>query len=347
MKIMKYIHFTYDVGRIILYMTENSKILFLNFSAGGRQMKTDGKHTRPMTLPAALHLAAPHTWPAAVLPVLLGTALAAADGEAMRPWIALCVLAVAVLLQSAVNTLNDYRDFVSGLDSADNCTDESDAALLYDGCTPKGALALGFAFLLCAAILGGVLVASCGASLLIYGALALLAILLYVLPGVSFSGLPLGELLSGGAMGGVLTCAAYHAQTGRFSPALLYLCLPAVVTIGCILLVNNASDIEKDAPGGRKTLSVCIGRKASTTLLRTALAAAALGVFVILLLRYPRGAAAVPVLPIALLTSGGVRGLFTRPLTPENRRENMCGVLAAHKWIIGCYAAALALHAMM
>ena len=310
-------------------------------------MKKSGKNTRPMTLPAAVHLAAPHTWPAAVLPALLGTALAAAEGADLRPWIALLVLAVAVLLQSAVNTLNDYRDFVSGLDSAENCTDESDAALLYDGCTPRGALVLGLAFLLCAAILGGVLVVSCGVALLIYGALALLAILLYVLPGVSFSGLPLGELLSGGAMGGVLTCAAYHAQTGRFSSALLYLCLPAVVTIGCILLVNNCSDIEKDALGGRKTLSVCIGRKASETLLRAALAAAALGVILILALRYPRGAAAIPVLLVALLTSGGVRGLFTQPLTPENRRERMDGILAAHKWIIGGYVAGIALHAMM
>ena len=310
-------------------------------------MKKSEKDTRPMTLPAAVHLAAPHTWPAAVLPALLGTALVAADGAALQLWTALLVLAVAVLLQSAVNTLNDYRDFVSGLDSAENCTDESDAALLYDGCTPRGALVLGLAFLLCAAILGGVLVVSCGAALLSYGALALLAILLYVLPGVSFSGLPLGELLSGGAMGGVLTCAAYHAQTGRFSPALLYLCLPAVITIGGILLVNNASDIEKDTLGGRKTLSVCIGRKASETLLRAALAAAALGVCVILALRYPRGVAALPVLLIALGTSGGVRRLFTQPLTPENRRESMGGVLTAHKWIIGCYAAGIALHALM
>ena len=145
----------------------------------------------------------------------------------------------------------------------------------------------------------------------------------------------------------MLTCAAYHAQIGHFSPALWYLCLPAVVTIGCILLVNNCSDIEKDAHGGRKTLSVCIGRKASETLLRTALAAAALGVMLILAFRYPRGAAAVPVLLIALLTSGGVRGLFTQPLTPENRRTSMVGVLAAHKWISGCYAAGIALHAMI
>lgn len=310
-------------------------------------MQISEKNTRPMSLSAVVHLAAPHTWPAAVLPVLLGAALAAADHAALRPWIAFLVLAVAVLLQSAVNTLNDYRDFVSGLDSAENCDDPTDAALVYECSSPRSALALGMLFLLCAAVLGGVLVFCCGRTMLLYGGIALLAIVLYTLPKLAVSDLPVGELLSGGAMGGVLTCAAYHAQIGCFPPALLHLCLPAVVTIGCILLVNNASDMEKDAAGGRKTLSVCIGRAASETLLRAALAVAALGVMLILALRYPHGAAAIPVLLTALLIGGSVRGLFTRPLTPENRRTSMVGVLAAHKWIIGCYAAGIALHAMM
>ena len=302
-------------------------------------MADGGKIQRAMSLSGAVHLAAPHTWPAAVLPALLGSALACADGTPLRPWIALAVLAVSVLLQSAINTLNDWRDFVSGLDSAENCTDQSDAALIYDGCTPRGALALGLAFLLCAALLGGVLVVCCGAALLIYGALALLAIVLYVLPKRAFSALPFGELLSGLAMGLVLTAAAYHAQRGCFPPALLWQSLPPVLTIGCIMLVNNTSDIEKDTAGGRRTLPVCIGRSASEKLLRTLLAAAALGVTAILLFRFPDGAAAAAVMFFGLLTNANVRGLFLQPVTPERRRDSMGGILAAHKWITAGYLA--------
>ena len=82
---------------------------------------------------AAVQLAAPHTWPAAILPVILGTAVACAGGAKLNVLCFAAVFIVAVLLQSAVNTLNDYADFVSGLDSADNCPDTSDAALIYQG----------------------------------------------------------------------------------------------------------------------------------------------------------------------------------------------------------------------
>lgn len=298
---------------------------------------------RRMTFAAAVHLAAPHTWPAAVLPVLLGTALAASEGAVLRSGTALCVLAIAVLLQSAINTLNDCRDYVSGLDRLETCGDPTDAALIYEISSPRAALALGLSFALAAAILGGVLVVFRGTAMLIYGAIALAAILLYVLPKYAVSDLPFGELLSGIAMGGVLTAAAFHAQTGCFDAALCRLCLPAVVTIGCILLVNNTSDIEKDTAGGRRTLAVCLGRKAAQILLRIAIAAAAVGVSLILALRYQRGWAAIPVLFAWLLTGADIRGLFLQPVTPARRRENMSGILAAHCRITGCYVAGIVL----
>lgn len=291
----------------------------------------------------AVHLAAPHTWPAAVLPVLLGAALSLAAGGPIRPWVLLGTLVTAVLLQSAINTLNDFRDFVSGLDNADNCTDDTDAALIYECSSPKAALALGLGFLLCAALLGGGLTAACGAELLVYGALALAAILLYILPGRSLSDLPLGELLSGVTMGGVLTCASFHAQAGALSPAVPLWCLPPVLTIGSIMLVNNTSDIEKDQLGGRKTLSVCIGRTAAQHLLRTSLAAAAAAVVLIVLFRFPGGAAALPVLPAVLVTNRQVRTLFTTPLLPERRSANMGAVVTAHVWINTVYVTAAVL----
>lgn len=306
-------------------------------------MKT-GTQTKPaLSCKAAVQLAAPHTWPAAVLPVLLGAALSCALGFGLRPWLLLCTLAVGVLLQSAVNTLNDWADFVSGLDSPENCTDATDAALIYECSSPRAALALGLALALGAAVCGGVLTALRGPVMLVYGGLGLAGILLYVLPGVSFSALPLGELLSGGVMGGVLTCASFHAQAGRFDPRLCWLCLPAVLTVGCIMLVNNTADIEKDRAGGRRTLPVCLGRPGAQRLLRSALVLAALGVGLILTAGFPAGAAALPVTASALVLDPQVRGLFTAPVTPERRGPAMKGVLSAHTWLCGGYAAGLAL----
>lgn len=309
----------------------------------GYDSMTGSKQKTPFRLRAVLELAAPHTWPAAVLPVLLGAALACADGAEMRSWPLFFVLAVAVLLQSAINTLNDYRDFVSGLDNSDNCTDPTDAALIYAGITPGSALALGIAFLLGAAVFGALLIGQCGFAMLWYGALALAAILLYILPRVSLSDRPFGELLSGISMGGVLTCAACHAVSGSFSWRAVFLCLPAVITIGCIMLVNNTSDIEKDTAGGRRTLSVCLGRSRAELLLRCAIPAAALFVILVTCILFPAGIASLPVGAAGLLTNRGVRGLFLGSVTPERRRENMTAILSVHKWITGCYTAAVLL----
>lgn len=297
----------------------------------------------PISLRGIVHLAAPHTWPAAVLPVLLGTSLSFACGVPVHSDILLYTLATAVLLQAAVNTLNDYRDYLSGLDSEDNCTDPTDAALIYDCSSPRTALTLGLVFLFGAAVFGGLLILIRGVAMLTYGGLALAAILLYTLPYLSLSDLPLGELLSGGTMGGVLTCASYHAQAGAFSWDLLYLCLPAVVTIGCIMLVNNTSDIEKDQQGGRVTLPICIGRRGAQILLRIAVVSAALAVLLIITCRFPRGIAAMPVMFVALLVSQPVCDLYFASVTFERRKNSMTAILQAHTWIIASYSAAAVL----
>lgn len=252
----------------------------------------------------------------------------------------------AVLLQSAVNTLNDRRDFISGLDSAENCADSTDAALIYSGAGPHAALVWALGLLLCATVCGGVLVWRCGAVMLLYGAVGAAAIGLYVLPRVSASELPMGELLSGLAMGGVLSCAAFHAQAERFDPELLYLCAPCVVTVGCIMLANNTSDIEKDRDGGRRTLPVCIGREASQRLLRGALIFAALYVAAVTLVRFSAGAAALPVMTASLMLDGRVRRLYRFPVDPMHRKNSMAAALGAHSRIICCYTAAALLSAL-
>lgn len=301
---------------------------------------------RRMSFKAAVQLAAPHTWPSSIMPVVLGCALSCASSIPIEPLPLFCTLAVAVLLQSAVNTLNDYADFVSGLDTEENCADTTDAALIYECSSPKAALALGMLFLLLAAVFGAALIVCCGMAMTVYGAIALAAIVLYTVPCFSFSKLPLGEALSGGAMGGVLTFAAFHAQAGYFEPRLLYLCLPMAMMIGCIMLVNNASDIEKDIDGGRKTLPICVGRGASQIILRTAVIASGLLAAVYVCVMAPRGIPALPVMAAALIIDPHVRALFTSPLSPERRSASMRGVLSACTKINALYAIGLIIHSL-
>ena len=292
-------------------------------------------------LRALAQLSAPHTWPAAVTPTLLGIALSAARG-AHRPWIGLLTLATGVLLQSAINTINDWRDFTSGLDTAENCDDPTDAALVYAPIRPRQALAFGLSLMLAAGICGAVLTARCGLGLLWYGAAALAAIVLYTLPHGSFSSLPLGEALSGTVMGVVLPCAAFHAQTG-WACGEWFCFLPSFLTVACIMLANNGSDIEKDRSGGRRTLAVLIGRRASAALWKGSLAASAVLSALFVVFFFPKGAAGIIPLAIGLLLPTRAHAPFTLALLPTQRRENMTGTLAAHIWITGAYLACIIL----
>lgn len=299
---------------------------------------------RIMSFKAALQLAAPHTWPSSILPVALGAAMSRAESVPVNTPMLMFTLLVAVLLQAAINTLNDYADFVSGLDTEENCVDTTDAALVYECSSPKAALILGMLLLLCAAAFGAALIVNCGTVMMIYGVIALAAILLYTVPFFKFGRLPLGELLSGGSMGTVLTCAAYHAQAGHFSAEVLYLSLPMSIMIGCIMLVNNTSDIEKDIEGGRRTLPVCVGRHISQIILRTAVIASVLCAAVFVCLKYPSGILIIPVMIIALIIDPFVTGLFTKPISPERRGTSMGGVLRACVRINAVYIIAVVLH---
>ena len=292
-----------------------------------------------MTLRSAISLAGVQTWTASVMPCALGTALACASGHRLLPWRALLCLAAAVGLQCAVNTLNDRRDFVSGLDSAENCPDRSDAALVYDGVSPRAALELAAAFLLGAGVCGAALLALCGRGLLAYAAAGLAAIVLYTQPGLRFYTLPLGEALSGTVMGGVLPLAAYHVQAGAPDMRIAAACVSAAVLIGCIMLVNNTCDIEKDAQS-RRTLPGLIGRSAARRLLRVCLAASDAGIAAAVLLLFPRGAAVLPVMAAALALAPENRLLSRASLTMADRPQCMAGVCRAVRLRLGFYCLA-------
>ena len=58
----------------------------------------------------AVELAAPHTWPAAILPALVATSCAAVTSPATSATMACILLVICILMQSSVNTFNDYYD---------------------------------------------------------------------------------------------------------------------------------------------------------------------------------------------------------------------------------------------
>lgn len=214
----------------------------------------------------ALQIAAPHTWPAAILPVLIAMACAAANGYAVSAVMALVLLAICILMQAAVNTFNDYYDYVKGSDSAEDNVDPTDAVLVYNNVNPRSALMLAVGFLVVAFALGAYVIWQAGWIPLAIGIVGAIVVVLYSAGKTPISYLPIGELMSGFVMGGLIPLACYQALTKCFNPIMLVWALPTIIGVGLIMLTNNTCDVEKDIESGRKTLPVLLGRSRARTL---------------------------------------------------------------------------------
>ena len=217
-----------------------------------------------------INLASPPTWTASVMPCVLAVVIAYQKTGSIQVDMMICLFLIAVLMQSSVNTLNDYSDFIKGTDTLDNSPDASDAVIVH-GLNPSTAKKLGYAFLIAAFIPGIYTVIRCGFVPLIIGAIGALIVICYSNGKLPISYLPIGELVSGFVMGGLIPLAGVYMQTGKLDFFVLIQALPVIIGIAMIMFSNNSCDIERDMKAGRRTLPCVIGREKTAILYRTVL----------------------------------------------------------------------------
>ncbi len=318
-------------------MSQNSRI-----DRSKNATKQGKKPYSPLTLNLAFQLAAPHTWAAALMPVLFSYVYCAVTYSGkLSIFLALILLAICLLMQSAVNVLNDYFDFKKGTDSADNSSDDAfDAVLVYNNLNPKSVLALAVGFLVIAAALGLYLVYLTSWILLVIGIVGALIVVLYSGGKTPISYLPIGEFVSGFVMGGLIPLACCYTLSGVFEPMVLLASSPIMFGIGMILFTNNTCDIEKDIPAQRKTISVVLGRKKAPNCYHAAvlvwivLIVALIGVF------YPTG---MPLVMIMVLAAFPVlRAITNNPLNQKSRNAAMSQIVMLNVIFGGFYCLSIA-----
>ncbi|HEY5727942.1 MAG TPA: 1,4-dihydroxy-2-naphthoate polyprenyltransferase [Acidimicrobiia bacterium] len=212
---------------------------------------------------AWLLAARPATLWASVTPVVVAGALAAADG-AFRVDIFVAVLAVAALLQVAVNFANDLEDAVRGVDTEHRTGPPRAVA---SGLITPGAMRLGIGVVVAAATLCGLYVAFVsGPEMLLIGLAAVLAALGYSGGPRPYASLGLGEVSVFVFFGPVVTVGSRYAFD-RSAPRDAWV---ASVVMGllaaAILVANNLRDIPTDEAAGKRTLAVRIGDRATRRL---------------------------------------------------------------------------------
>ena len=207
---------------------------------------------------AWLLAARPKTLPAAVGPILVGAALALADGV-FQVGPALAALLCALLLQIGSNFANDYFDFFKGADTHDRMgpTRVTSAGLL----TPN-AMRWGMVVIFGAASLVGLyLIWAGGWPIFIAGLAALLAAIAYTGGPFPFGYYGLGDLFVFLFFGLVAVCGTYYVQAHALPPTVVWAAVPPGLLITAILVVNNLRDLETDRRANKRTLAVRLGRR--------------------------------------------------------------------------------------
>ncbi len=199
----------------------------------------------------------PKTLPAAVAPVIIGTALAIGDGGFHFPSAILCFIG-ALVIQIGTNLANDYYDFKKGTDTKERLGPirVTQAGLI---APQKVKLAYKLFFGVALAIAFQLALRG-GWPLLAIGVAAVLSGLLYTAGPRPLGYNGLGEIFAFIFFGPVAVAGTYYIQAKEMNPAIILCGIAPGLLSAAILVVNNLRDIQTDAKANKKTLAVRFGR---------------------------------------------------------------------------------------
>ena len=218
---------------------------------------------RPSAARIWLMAARPRTLPAAVAPVLVGTALAATEGT-FKILTFLAALIGALFIQVGTNLSNDYSDARRGADTEDRL---GPVRVTAGGLVPPRQVLRATYMAFGVAVLAGVyLIATAGWELLLVGAASILAGVLYTGGPRPYGYEGLGEVFVFLFFGVVAVAGSYFAQVERLEWEALVLAVPVGLLASAILVVNNVRDLETDRRAGKRTLAVRLGRERARAL---------------------------------------------------------------------------------
>ncbi len=211
-----------------------------------------------MTIKPWLLSSRPKTLPAALAPVLIGTAMAFADGKVH--WLSAALAAFgALMIQIGTNYANDYFDFVKGSDAHDRLgPTRATAAGWVTPQAMKRAYMIVFGL---AALAGLYLLWRAGWPVLVIGVFSITA-------GIMYTGGPfplgyngLGELFVFIFFGLVAVGGTYYVQALQINWLVVLAGIAPGLFSTAILTVNNLRDVREDRRSGKHTLPVVWGER--------------------------------------------------------------------------------------
>lgn len=273
--------------------------------------------------------ARPRTLPAAVVPVVVGTA-AAAEATDLVLWRAAAAMVVAVAIQVGTNYINDYADGDRGVDERR----VGPVRLVGSGAATVGEVKkAALASMLVAAVAGLALAIAVGPELLVVGAASFAAGYFYTGSARPYGYAGLGEVFVFLFFGVVATVGSAYVQQETLTLLSLGASVPVGLLATALLVINNLRDIPGDAASGKRTLAVRLGDESTRVVYAAMIIAAFLALPVLgiarpgVLLAFLAAPLAVPLL---LPVLDGARGQeLVKVLSGTGRLQLVFGALLA------------------
>ncbi|HOL88129.1 MAG TPA: 1,4-dihydroxy-2-naphthoate octaprenyltransferase [Anaerohalosphaeraceae bacterium] len=222
----------------------------------------------------------PFSYTASIIPVFLGAALAYGNPETQ--WRLLpFVLAASLAIHAGTNLVNEYFDFLKGVDRPDT---RGGSRVLPEGLlTPGAVLKAGLICFALTALLGLWFVQLRGRPILLLGLIGMAG-------GFFYTGFPFflkyrgfGDPMVFVLMGPLMVIGSFYVLTGTYSHSVLWVSLPVGCLVAAILSANNLRDIEDDTRAGIQTTACLLGFRLAK-LEYAALVLAAFGITAVLII---------------------------------------------------------------
>ena len=216
--------------------------------------------------------ARPRTLPAAIAPVLVGSAAAQFTAADFRWGAFFAALAGSILIQIGTNLANDYSDAKRGADTADRL---GPVRVTSSGLVAPRRVLYATWIAFAAAIAVGIYLATvAGPEIIAVGVVSIAAGVLYTGGPRPYGYAGLGELFVFLFFGLVAVNGSYYVQLEELDWLPFLLSIPVGFLSTAILVVNNVRDLDTDARAGKRTLAVRLGRERTRALYVTLVVAA-------------------------------------------------------------------------
>lgn len=206
---------------------------------------------------ALILTARPKTLAAAIVPVMVATALTRFEGREISWRISLFAVLSATLIQIGTNFVNDAIDFLKG---ADTHTRLGDARAAQSGWfTATGVLAMGLTCFAGAMVFGLPLVYAGGWPIVAIGLVSLLMGYAYTGGPFPLAYVGLGDLFVILFFGLVAVGGVYYLQTGAYTNSALIAGFQVGLLATVLIAINNLRDLDQDREINKRTLAVRLG----------------------------------------------------------------------------------------